>query len=89
MDENIKNILEKYKYHKYECLKVSNAEDEYETFKLSLQEQHPDGYSYDPCKCKVHFKDKYLICVEFNGDIHKWSLPDFKLIGTHKGTTIN
>ena len=66
-------------------MKISNTADEYETFKLSLQEQHPDGYSYDPNRCKVHFKDKYLICVEQNGDIHKWSIPDFKLIGTHKG----
>ena len=77
MDFDIEIIQNKYKFHKYECLKLSSDSQTYEVFKLSLENEHPEGYNIEPYRCKVHSKDKYLICVEYNGDVHKWSIPDF------------
>lgn len=53
----IDKLIEKYKYHKYECLKLSNENESYETIELSFKDFYKEEYNIQPYRCQVHLSD--------------------------------
>lgn len=48
---DIEMLRQKYLFHKYECYKLSNEQDTYDTYELNIKSIYPDGYEVEPYRC--------------------------------------
>ncbi|KAL4432951.1 hypothetical protein ABPG74_014465 [Tetrahymena malaccensis] len=78
--EGIDDIIKKYKYHRYECNQYTLDFVFIQKNILDDRQLYLNGLNQQPLRCGYHSLNKYLVCIEMNGLIHKWSVPSFQII---------
>ncbi|KAL4478060.1 hypothetical protein ABPG72_013499 [Tetrahymena utriculariae] len=78
--QGIEDVIQRYKYHRYECNQYTQDFVFIQKNILDDRQLYLNGLNQSPLRCGYHTINNYLLCIEMNGLIHKWSVPSFQII---------